>query len=101
MTSSTIMPAEKIITHSNKENDMEQRELKEAIAEGRLWDFIANEYPNLSKWELKEILLAILGVVYDNCGGGTATGDDEYLAFQARVEEELHERFFFDEDSED
>ena len=73
-------------------------ELKEALSQGTLFDFVAQNYGDLTKWELKEITLAILGVVYDNCGGGNATGDADFEAFQEQVEEELHDRTFFEED---
>ena len=80
---------------------MIHEELKQALRDGRLWDFLAEEYHNATKYELKEIILAILGVVYDHCGRGTASSDEDYLAFQKLIEEELHERSFFDEDWED
>lgn len=77
---------------------MNKEELKEALESGRLYDWVAQNYGNVSKWELKEILLAILGVVYDNCGGGNATEDAEFEAFQNQVLEELTEgRGFFED----
>lgn len=71
-------------------------DLKKALEEGTLFDYIANEYPNFYKYELKEILLAIIGVVYDNC-----KGEDDYLQFQQQVKEELKDRSFFVEDDEE
>ena len=69
-------------------------DLKEAINEGRLYDFIANFYYQMSKDDLKEIILAMAGVVYDRTGHN----DDDYHAFEELVLEELHERQFFEED---
>lgn len=71
-------------------------DLKKALEEGTLFDYIANEYPNFYKYELKEILLAIIGVVYDNC-----KGEDDYNNFQKQVKEELKDRDFFLEDNEE
>lgn len=71
-------------------------DLKKALEEGTLFDYIANEYPNFYKYELKEILLAILGVVYDN-----SKGEDDYNNFQQQVKEELKDRSFFVEDDEE
>ena len=75
---------------------MNEEELKKALKEGSLFDYIANNYHDASKWELKEIILAILGVVYDN-----RASDEDYDAFQKKVLEELHNRSFFDEDYSD
>ena len=67
--------------------------LKKALRENRLYDFIANEYGNMSKWELKEVLLAVLGICYDKC-----CGEEDEQAFMKTIENELHNRSFFDED---
>ena len=71
-------------------------ELKKALEEGTLFDYTANEYHNFYKYELKEIILAILGVVYDN-----RKSEDDYLDFQKQVKEELKDRCFFLEDNEE
>lgn len=71
---------------------MNEQELKAALKEGTLFDYIANNYPCISNHNLKEIILAILGVIYD------INGEEDYLAFQKKVEEELHNRYFFEED---
>ena len=65
--------------------------LVQAANEGRLWDYIANFYPSMSTYELKEVVCAILGVVYDN-----STGDEDYEAFQKKVVDELADRDFTD-----
>lgn len=68
-------------------------ELKQALKENRLYDFIANEYSQLGPYNLKEICLAILGVCYDKC-----CGDEDEEALMKLIEEELHGRSYFDED---
>lgn len=72
------------------ENDAK---IKKALQDNMFYDYIANEYGNMSKWELKEVLLAVLGICYDKC-----CGEEDEQAFMKLVEEELHNRFFFDED---
>lgn len=44
-----------------------EKELVKAAAEGRLYDFIAAHYREMTTWQLKEVLLAVLGVGLDNC----------------------------------
>lgn len=75
------------------DHDMELA-FKKAIAEGGLYDFVATFYYQMSKDDLKEIILAMAGVVYDNTG----YNDDDYHSFEKLVLEELHERQFFEED---
>lgn len=50
---------------------------------GFLYDYIAEHYWEASKEELKEILLAVLGVVLDKCCGE----EDEEAAGQLIVDE--------------
>ena len=69
--------------------------LVQAANEGRLWDYVANFYPQMGTYDLKEVVCAILGVVYDNCGAG-ASKDEDYEAFQKLVVEELADRDFTD-----
>lgn len=71
-------------------------ELKQALKDNSLYDFIANGYYLLSPYNLKEICLAILGVCYDKCHG-----DEDEEALMKLIEEELHGRSYFDEDNED
>ena len=71
-------------------------ELKEALHTNRLYDFIANEYYNLGPYQLKEICLAILGICYDKC-----CGDEDEEALMELIEDELHNRSYFDEDTDD
>ncbi len=71
---------------------MNKQELIQALKEGTLFDFIANNYHNASKWELKEIILAILSVLYDNYKG-------DYEDIQKQTLTILkEERDFFEED---
>lgn len=71
---------------------MNKEELIQALKEGTLFDFIANNYHNASKWELKEIILAILSVLYDNY-----KGDYEDIQKQALTILK-EERDFFEEE---
>ena len=72
---------------------MERSKLRKALKENRLWDFLANEYWNCSKDELKEIILALLGVMYDNC-----TDETDINVMLDLIDRELEEREFFEED---
>ena len=69
-----------------------EKELLKALEEGRLMDFIANEYPAMSNYQLKEIIMALLGVVWDN-----RKGEDDYIAFEHQVRDELTDRDFFED----
>lgn len=66
-----------------------QKGLIKAADEGCLYDYVANYYPQMTKDDLKEVILAILGVVYDN-----AKGDEDYNAFLKKVVDELGDRYF-------
>jgi len=54
-----------------------------------LYDFIANHYWEMSKEELKEVLLAVLGVCIDKC-----CGDEDEKALGELIVNELEYRFF-------
>lgn len=53
-----------------------------------LYDFVANNYWNMSTEELKEVTLSILGVVYDVY----AHSDTEWKDFEKKVHDEYKER---------
>lgn len=72
---------------------MEQvTELQIAVESNRLYDFVANDYYRLTKEELKEVLLGVLGVVYDNC-----KSEDDEVAFNNLLDTELKERGAYDD----
>lgn len=71
---------------------MEKQVLK-ACKDGNLFDFIANNYPMMSTYQLKEVILSLLGVVYDN-----RKGEEDYIEFQKQVAIELEEERGFGED---
>lgn len=56
-----------------------------------LYDFVANHYWEMTKEQLKEVTLSILGVVYDNMGAG-ASKDEEWESFEEEVIEEYKGR---------
>lgn len=66
-----------------------EKEVVQAANKNRLYDFIAERYGDLSKYQLKEVILAILGVGYDNCYGES---DEE--AYMELIIEELGDRGF-------
>lgn len=72
---------------------MERSKLRKALKENRLWDFLAEEYPNCSNYELKEIIFALLGVMYDNC-----TDETDINVMLDLIDRELEERDFFEEE---
>lgn len=65
---------------------MDRKKLYEAIGNNTLYDFIANEYGDMTRYELKEILLAVLGVGYDGC-----CGDEDERAWMELIFNELHD----------
>lgn len=73
-----------------------EKELVRATNNGELFEFIACNYTTMTPYQLKEVLLAVLGVVYDNCGAG-ASRDEDYEAFQKLVVKELIDRGFLEE----
>ena len=65
---------------------MDREKLYDAIENNMLFDFIANEYDDMTKYELKEVLLAVLGVCYDKC-----CGDEDEEALMELIRNELHD----------
>lgn len=65
--------------------------LLEKMTKEDLYDFVANHYWEMSKEQLKEVTLSILGVVYDNMGAG-ASKDSEWDAFSEHVIDEYKGR---------
>ena len=72
-----------------------RKEVVQATNKNRLFDFIANNYNDLSKYELKEIILTILGVCYDKC-----CGDEDEEALMNLIIEEFESRGFGIEEEE-
>ena len=70
-----------------------QKGLVQATEKGQLYDYIAEHYYEMSKDDLKEVLLAVLGVGYDQCGVG-ANRDEEEAAYHQLIVEELGNRYF-------
>lgn len=68
-----------------------RKNLIEATKQGSLYDYIANNYTRMSNYELKEVLLAVLGVELDKCGVG-ANRDEEEAAYSELLVEELASR---------
>ena len=66
-----------------------EKEVVQAANKNRLYDFIAERYGDLSKYQLKEVILAILGVCYDKC-----YGDKDEEALMELIIEELGDRGF-------
>ena len=67
-----------------------------ATSNGYLFDYIAQWYYNMSRYELKEVLLAVLGVGIDNC-----KGEDDELEYGKAICNELECRFFGLEDEDE
>lgn len=65
---------------------MDREKLYDAIENNMLFDFIANEYGDMTKYELKEILLAVLGVGYDGCHS-----EEDERAWMELIYNELHD----------
>lgn len=70
-------------------NNYSQGGLVIATANGYLFDYVAQWYYQMSKEDLKEVLLAVLGVVYDYC-----YGDDDGRALSELLVNELEDREF-------
>lgn len=62
--------------------------LLEKMKEQDLYDFVANNYWNMSKEQLKEVTLSILGVVYDEYEHTVG----EWKEFEEKVHEEYKYR---------
>ena len=63
---------------------------------GFLYDYIANYYYEMTKYELKEVLLSVIGVCLDKCAG-----DEDEEACGQLIAEELSFRDYGSEDEED
>ena len=63
--------------------------LVQETANGHLFDYIANHYTEMSKYELKEVCLAVLGVGLDSCNGQET--EKEYAL---KIRNELKDRGF-------
>ena len=62
------------------------KEIIKACENGELYDYIANNYYAITREDLKEVILSMLGVIYDK------NGDNDYIAFNKLVGEEYKER---------
>ena len=69
--------------------------LVRAFDNGFATDYIAQWYYQMTRYELKEVLLSVLYTIYDSIG---CNNDDEYDAFQKLVVEELADREFGSDD---
>lgn len=74
-------------------NEYSAQGLVKATNEGFLFDYVAQWYYQMSKHEIKEVLLAVLGVGYDSC-----KGDEDEEAYAQKIVDELAERGFGNED---
>lgn len=68
---------------------MDKKMFLKELMEGRAYDYVANHYFEMTTWELKEILLATMGIGLDEYN------DDD--RFHKSLLEELENRDFFDE----
>lgn len=68
-----------------------ENELEKAITDNTLYDFIANNYYNLSKNMLKDILLECLATRYDE-----RKSEQDYFSFTIEVMNNLKDRGYFD-----
>ena len=71
---------------------LEERLIK-AIDENRIYDFIANEYPLMTTYQLKEVILALFGICYDRLQGV----EDENSFMEALKKELIEGRGFLEE----
>lgn len=69
-----------------------EKQLLKACENGTLYDFIASEYYQMSKDQLKEVILGMLCVVSDN------GSDENYHSFEKLVATELKEERGFGEE---
>lgn len=77
------------------EKEYSRKGLLEAVKSNRLYDYIANHYTEMGTYDLKEVLLAVLGVCYDKC-----YGDEDEESLMELVKEELKECRDFGDDGE-
>lgn len=66
-----------------------ERDLKLAVADNRIYDYIAEHYWEMPRDDLKEVLLAVLGVCYDKC-----YSDADERRLMEDINGELESRFF-------
>jgi hypothetical protein len=71
--------------------------LGQAIRVNRIYDYIANHYTQMSTYDLKEVLLAVLGVCYDT----HFTSDEDEDALMELIYNELQEGRDFDLENEE
>lgn len=64
-----------------------EKEVVQACNENKLYDYIANNYYHMNNYELKEVLLAVLGVGYDNC-----RSEKDEVAYSKKIIDELGNR---------
>lgn len=69
-----------------------ENELEKAITDNTLYDFIANNYYNLSKNMLKDILLECLATRYSECNHN----EQDFFSFTIKVMNNLKDRGYFD-----
>lgn len=69
-----------------------QKGLVQATEKGQLYDYIAQHYYEMTTYDLKEVLLAVLGVGYDSCRG--EADEEEYARL---IVNELGNRYFGEE----
>ena len=69
------------------------KELIKATEKGSLYDYIALYYSEMSQYDLKEVLLTLLGLGYDACKG--EADEKEYARL---ITEELADRGFGEEE---
>ena len=67
-----------------------KKELQKALQQKGLYTFIADNYDNLTKYELKEVMLALIAELNDCC-------EDRVDEVFDKVEEDLNEIDFFEE----
>lgn len=70
--------------------------LGQAIRVNHVYDYIANHYTEMSTYDLKEVLLAVLGVCFDSC-----CGDEDEDALMELIYNELQEGRDFDLENEE
>ena len=66
-----------------------EQELVKATGKGELYDFIADHYWEMTTYQLKEVLLAVLGAGLDNC-----CSDEDEKKYAELLVGELESRYF-------
>ena len=75
--------------------DYSRKGLVQSVNKNRIYDYVAEHYTEMGSYDLKEVLLAVLGVCYDKCHGDT----DEAMLMEL-IGNELESRDFGLEDDE-